>query len=35
MTPATPKRAERREFVAALLARIPDALVIAGLGSPA
>lgn len=35
MKPGPTKRAERREFVAALLARIPDALVIAGLGSPA
>ena len=28
------KRARRREFVAALLARIPEALVVTGLGSP-
>ena len=29
------KRADRREFVATLLAATPDALVVAGLGSPA
>ena len=28
------QRADRREFVAALLARIPQALVVSGLGSP-
>jgi len=35
MKPGATKRVQRREFVAALLARIPEALVIAGLGSPA
>lgn len=34
MTAAEAKRAPRREFVAALLARIPEALVVSGLGSP-
>ncbi|HUJ00219.1 MAG TPA: thiamine pyrophosphate-dependent enzyme [Usitatibacter sp.] len=34
MSAAATKRAERREFVAALLARIPQALVVSGLGSP-
>ncbi len=34
MKTGTAKRAERREFVAALLARIPEALVVSGLGSP-
>jgi len=33
MTQATPRRANRREFVARLLAGVPDALVITGLGS--
>ena len=33
MKAAATKRADRREFVATLLARIPDALVITGLGS--
>jgi phosphonopyruvate decarboxylase len=32
---AATQRVDRREFVAALLARIPEALVVAGLGSPA
>lgn len=34
MTAAATKRADRRKFVAMLLAGIPDALVITGLGSP-
>lgn len=34
MKAAATKRADRRGFVAALLARIPEALVISGLGSP-
>lgn len=34
MTTAPAKRADRREFVAALLARVPEALVVSGLGSP-
>ncbi|MCC7288583.1 MAG: aldehyde dehydrogenase [Burkholderiaceae bacterium] len=34
-TPAASRRADRREFVATLLAATPQALVVTGLGSPA
>lgn len=34
VNPRQPASADRREFVAALLAKLPDALVITGLGSP-
>jgi len=34
VNPRQAASADRREFVAALLAKLPDALVITGLGSP-